>query len=445
MSSAIPARPRCRSWTRSSTRRTSATCSACRRRPRSAWPTAGRWPQARAAFVNLHAMGGLGNAMGVLVASKASETPLVVTAGQQDTRHLMTEPWLSGDLVALAEPVTKWAKEVRRGEDVGQALRRAFEICRTPPCGPVFLSLPMDILDQEVTHPTPPRVRAAAPRPFARRGAPRGDARRPRSGPGRRPARRRSAGRRERRTGRLRRGRRLSGLGNAAHFPHRLSLRASLLGGRAEARFRRHARPLQGGAGDRAGRRTRLRRLSPIATPSPCPRASRSCMSPTTRRRSAANTPPTWRSLATSALTLTRRPRVSTSRRPTRTRSRRGSLRARRTRARPRQATRLDILAESANPPLTRRRGGAGGARRAAAGRADRQRFRRDLRPRAGFADDPARPLFLRPRRRARLQHAGGGRRGARDPGLGRLVRRRRRGDVFAAGAVERRPLSARA
>jgi hypothetical protein len=108
------------------------------------------------AFVNLHAMGGLGNAMGVLVASKASETPLVVTAGQQDTRHLMTEPWLSGDLVALAEPVTKWAKELRRGEDVGQALRRAFEIARTPPCGPAFLSLPMDILDQEVLGPTPP-------------------------------------------------------------------------------------------------------------------------------------------------------------------------------------------------------------------------------------------------------------------------------------------------
>jgi benzoylformate decarboxylase len=107
-------------------------------------------------FVNLHAMGGLGNAMGVLVASKASETPLVVTAGQQDTRHLMTEPWLSGDLVALAHPVTKWATEVRRGEDVGQALRRAFAIARTPPCGPVFLSLPMDILDQAVEGPTPP-------------------------------------------------------------------------------------------------------------------------------------------------------------------------------------------------------------------------------------------------------------------------------------------------
>jgi benzoylformate decarboxylase len=110
----------------------------------------------RTAFVNLHAMGGLGNAMGVLVASKASETPLVVTAGQQDTRHLMTEPWLSGDLVALAAPVAKWAKELRRGDDVGAALRRAFGLARTPPCGPVFLSLPMDILDQEVNHPAPP-------------------------------------------------------------------------------------------------------------------------------------------------------------------------------------------------------------------------------------------------------------------------------------------------
>jgi benzoylformate decarboxylase len=114
----------------------------------------------RTAFVNLHAMGGLGNAMGVLVASKASETPLVVTAGQQDTRHLMTEPWLSGDLVALAGPVAKWAKELRRADDVGPALRRAFCLARTPPCGPVFLSLPMDILDQDVNHPTPP---ASAP------------------------------------------------------------------------------------------------------------------------------------------------------------------------------------------------------------------------------------------------------------------------------------------
>lgn len=111
----------------------------------------------RPSFVNLHAAGGLGNAMGVLVASKASETPMVVTAGQQDTRHLFAEPWLSGDLVALARPVTKWAAEVRRGEDLAPALRRAFAVARTPPQGPVFLSLPMDVLDEPAPRALPPR------------------------------------------------------------------------------------------------------------------------------------------------------------------------------------------------------------------------------------------------------------------------------------------------
>lgn len=121
----------------------------------------------RPSFVNLHTAGGLGNAMGVLVASLASETPMVVTAGQQDTRHLFAEPWLSGDLVALAKPVTKWAAEVRRGDDVAPALRRAFAIARTPPQGPVFLSLPMDVLGEPVSRDLPPRS-AEPPRAPAR-------------------------------------------------------------------------------------------------------------------------------------------------------------------------------------------------------------------------------------------------------------------------------------
>ena len=119
----------------------------------------------RPAFVNLHAAGGLGNAMGVLVASKASETPLVVTAGQQDTRHLFSDPLPARGLVSLAKPVTKWAAEVRRGADVGMALRRAFAIAATPPQGPVFLSLPMDILEQEVEARIPAKSRLAARAP----------------------------------------------------------------------------------------------------------------------------------------------------------------------------------------------------------------------------------------------------------------------------------------
>ncbi|KUJ86265.1 thiamine pyrophosphate-binding protein [Ruegeria marisrubri] len=117
------------------------------------WALAARRP----GFVNLHAAGGLGNAMGVLVASKASGTPLVITAGQQDTRHLMSDPWLSGDLVSIAAPLTKWATEIHRPEDVGPALRRAFALAMTPPTGPVFLSLPMDVLEMPVEGPVPPK------------------------------------------------------------------------------------------------------------------------------------------------------------------------------------------------------------------------------------------------------------------------------------------------
>lgn len=122
------------------------------------WALASR----RTGFVNLHAAGGLGNAMGALVAAKASGTPLVVTAGQQDTRHLMSDPWLSGDLVAIAAPVMKWAHELRRPEDLGPALRRAFALAATPPTGPVFLSLPMDLLEMPVEGPVP--AKSAVPR-----------------------------------------------------------------------------------------------------------------------------------------------------------------------------------------------------------------------------------------------------------------------------------------
>src|SRR3954454_19781124 len=53
------------------------------------------------AFLNLHTSAGLGNAIGNLTNARANGTPLVVTAGQQDERHLASDPLLSGDLVGL--------------------------------------------------------------------------------------------------------------------------------------------------------------------------------------------------------------------------------------------------------------------------------------------------------------------------------------------------------
>ncbi len=95
--------------------------------------------------VNLHISCGLGNAMGMLYNAYREGTPLLVTAGQQDRRLLLREPILWGDMVSVAKPWTKWAVEVHRVEDLPMVLRRAVQAALTPPTGPVFMSLPMDV------------------------------------------------------------------------------------------------------------------------------------------------------------------------------------------------------------------------------------------------------------------------------------------------------------
>jgi benzoylformate decarboxylase len=110
----------------------------------------------RPAFLNLHTSAGLGNAIGNLTNAVCNQTPLVVTAGQQDERHLYADPLLSGDLVGLATPVSKWAHEVRNLDELGVMLRRAFHDAPAPPPSPVFLSLRMSTLEAEGDAPVPP-------------------------------------------------------------------------------------------------------------------------------------------------------------------------------------------------------------------------------------------------------------------------------------------------
>jgi benzoylformate decarboxylase len=116
----------------------------------------------RPAFLNLHTSAGLGNAIGNLTNAVANRTPIVVTAGQQDRRHIVSDPLLAGDLVGLARPVAKWSHEVRTGDELGTILRRAFSDAALPPAGPVFVSLPMDLLDADGAAPAPARSTRAA-------------------------------------------------------------------------------------------------------------------------------------------------------------------------------------------------------------------------------------------------------------------------------------------
>ncbi len=115
--------------------------------------------------VNLHISCGLGNAMGMLYNSYRAGTPLLVTAGQQDRRLMFEEPILWSNMVDVARSWTKWAVEVSRVEDLPSALRRAMQTALTPPTGPVFLSVPIDVqteiaeLDIAPAAPLNPHVR----------------------------------------------------------------------------------------------------------------------------------------------------------------------------------------------------------------------------------------------------------------------------------------------
>jgi len=98
---------------------------------------------------NVHVAPGLGNAMGSLYNAQFTGTPMILTAGQQEQGHGLMEPVLAGPLVRMAEPLVKWAVEVTRLEDLPRIVRRAAKVATTPPTGPVFISLPGDILNAE--------------------------------------------------------------------------------------------------------------------------------------------------------------------------------------------------------------------------------------------------------------------------------------------------------
>src|SRR5437870_119439 len=103
----------------------------------------------RIAAVNVHIAPGLGNAMGMLYNASKSGAPLLLTAGQHEQTFTVTEPILWADLPPVARPFVKWSTEARRLEDLPRIVRRACKQALAHPTGPVFLSLPVDVLNAE--------------------------------------------------------------------------------------------------------------------------------------------------------------------------------------------------------------------------------------------------------------------------------------------------------
>ena len=98
-----------------------------------------------AGFVNLHSAAGLGNALGNIYTAHRNQTPLVITAGQQARSILPLQPFLYAERASeFPRPYVKFSVEPARAEDVPAAIARAYYMAMQPPCGPAFVSVPID-------------------------------------------------------------------------------------------------------------------------------------------------------------------------------------------------------------------------------------------------------------------------------------------------------------
>ncbi|WP_227131129.1 thiamine pyrophosphate-binding protein [Halorubellus salinus] len=102
-----------------------------------------------AGVVNLHVAPGTAHGLGNLYDASVTGAPLVVTAGAHGRGFRHEEPILDGDMVAMTDQFTKWSAEVLDVEALPTMLRRAFRVACTPPTGPVFLALPLDVMRAE--------------------------------------------------------------------------------------------------------------------------------------------------------------------------------------------------------------------------------------------------------------------------------------------------------
>ncbi|BAT53554.1 thiamine pyrophosphate binding domain-containing protein [Nostoc sp. NIES-3756] len=108
------------------------------------------------ALVQIHSTPGLGNAIGALYQAYRGHSPLVVIGGDAGIRYQAMDAQMAGDLVAFAEPVTKWSTMVMEPSSLLRVLRRAIKMAATPPMGPVYVCLPIDILDAPVVEEVRP-------------------------------------------------------------------------------------------------------------------------------------------------------------------------------------------------------------------------------------------------------------------------------------------------
>ncbi len=82
---------------------------------------------------------GVTNTLTGVADAMMDSTPIIVIAGQVQTAVLGSDAFQEVDLVDVAQPITKWAYQIRSAKDVAWAVSRAFYIAKSGRPGPVVL------------------------------------------------------------------------------------------------------------------------------------------------------------------------------------------------------------------------------------------------------------------------------------------------------------------
>ena len=97
--------------------------------------------------------------------SDMDRAPMLVLTGQGATSRLHKESHQVMDVVAMFEPVTKWAETIRHPDTIPEVVRKAIRLARTEKPGAVHIELAEDLakLDTQAQPITPRRFRRAVP------------------------------------------------------------------------------------------------------------------------------------------------------------------------------------------------------------------------------------------------------------------------------------------
>jgi acetolactate synthase-1/2/3 large subunit len=90
------------------------------------------------------------NAITGIADAMLDSTPMVVITGQVGAALLGTDAFQEIDVVGISQPITKWAYQIRRAEDIAWAVARAFYIARSGRPGPVVLDITKNAQFQEI-------------------------------------------------------------------------------------------------------------------------------------------------------------------------------------------------------------------------------------------------------------------------------------------------------